>query len=193
MEPPIHIIYLPGFFITNDKLRLTALKWWKYRHVTVEFLPMKWESKETFEQKVARIDQAIDRAKGKRIVIMGESAGGSMAVCMYVRRYDDLYKVVTICGKNNHPETVGEKYYKPHPVYRAVMDQLEEALEQLPGKRMEALVSVHPLYDPVVPVHDTLLPDCKRVRLWAVGHVFVISLALTILSPFVIRAIKKRR
>lgn len=152
---------------------------------------MKWESKETYEQKIARIDQAIDRAKGKRVVIIGESAGGSMAVCMYARRPNDVAKFMTVCGKNNHPETVGERYYDRYPVYREVMGQLTEALKQLSDDQRKAFVSIHPLYDPVVPVRDTLLPGCRRVRLWSIGHALSILLALTILSPIVIRAAKR--
>ncbi len=168
-----------------------ALRLWKYRNVTVEFLPMRWESKETYEQKLARIDQAIDRAGNKRVVVIGESAGGSMAVCVYARRAADLHKVLTICGKNNSPETVGQRYFDTYPVYRAVMDGLAASLEQLDDTQRHAFVSIHPLYDHVVPVRETLLPGCRRIRLWVAGHLFVISLALTILSPVVIRAAKR--
>ena len=188
---PIHILYLPGFGQKNDTLRLKSLKLWRHANVTTELLPMRWESNETYEQKVVRIDQAIDRTKGKQIVLIGESAGGSMAVCMYARRPDDLSKVMTICGKNNHPETVGEEYYKTYPVYRTVMMELAGALDQLSDEQHESFVSIHPFYDPIVPVRDTLLPGCKRVRLWAAGHAFVISLALTVFSPIVIRAAKR--
>lgn len=188
---PIHILYLPGFNGAIDGLRLRVLKWWRYRGVTIELVPMRWENKETFEQKVARIDQAVDRARGKRVVIIGESAGGSMAVHMYARRPDDLYRVMTVCGKNAHPETVGEEYYRHFPAFRPSMELLNESVAKLSDGQRRNFVSIHPLYDGVVPVRDTLLPDCRQVRLWTIGHLLTNIAALTVLSPLVIRAAKK--
>jgi pimeloyl-ACP methyl ester carboxylesterase len=191
MAQPIHILYLPGLDDDLDKWRLRALKLWHFRKVSVELVPMTWESG-TYAQKLARIDQAIDRAKGKRIVIIGESAGGSMAVHMYARRSDDLYKVMTICGKNTHPEGVSERYYRDNPAFKTSMEHLNESLAELTSEQMKKFVSIHPIYDPTVPVRETLLNGCKEVELWLVGHLPVIGLTLTVLSPILIRAAKRK-
>src|SRR4051812_26587407 len=122
----MHILYISGLSDDLDRWRLRALKLWRFRGVSVELVPMNWRSG-TFEQKLARIDQAINRAKGKRIVIIGESAGGSMAVHTYARRADDLYKVMTICGKNTHPEGVSPHYYRDNPAFKPSMDHLNES------------------------------------------------------------------
>lgn len=185
-----HILYLSGFGDKHDAKRLRALKLWRFRNATNELVPMRWEGKETFEQKIAKIDQAIDRAAGKQIVIIGESAGGSMAVHMYARR-PELYKVMTICGKNSHPETVGEDYYRRSPAFRTSMERLNDSIDQLSDKQRQRFVSIHPFYDSVVPVRETLLPGCKRVRLWSVGHSLTIALALTIYSPLVVRTVRR--
>jgi predicted peptidase len=152
---------------------------------------MTWDTG-TFEQKLARIDRAIDRSKGKRVVIIGESAGGSMAVHMYARRPDDFYKVMTLCGKNIQPEKVDERYYMHHPAFRTSMERLNESLAQLTDKQRKRFVSIHPLYDPVVPVRETLIPGCRQVRLLAIGHFTVIILALTVLSPQLVRAARRK-
>lgn len=191
MKQPIHILYLSGFGMDHDSLRLRMLKLWRFRNVTIELVPMRWESNETFEQKLARIDQAIDRAAGKQIVIIGESAGGSMAVHMYARRSDDLYKVMGLCGKASQPETVEERYYARSPTFRVSMERLNESIGQLSEDQRKRFVSIHPLYDPTVPVSETLLPGCKRIRLWTVGHLFAITVALTIFSPLLVRAVRK--
>jgi hypothetical protein len=188
-KPPVHILYLSGLGDNYDPMRLRLLRWWRYRNVTVELVPMKWHDG-TFEQKIARIDRAIDRAKGKRVVLLGESAGGSMAVHMYARR-DDIYKVMTLCGKNTQPEKVGEHYYRNHPAFRTSMERLNDSLAQLDAEKRRRFVSIHPLYDPTVPIRETVLPGCRQVRLFAVGHLFVIFLALTIYSSIVVRAAKR--
>jgi len=187
----IHILYISGLGDNYDRLRLRCLNWWKFKNVTVELVPMRWESG-TFEQKLARIDTAINRAKGKKVVVIGESAGGSMAVHTYARRGGDVDKVMTLCGKNTHPEKVSERYYVHHPSFRESMNQLNASLDSLTDKQRSQFVSIHPLYDPTVPVDETLLPGCKSVRLWSVGHLSTILLALTILSPIIVRVARKK-
>ncbi len=186
MSKPIHIIYLSGFGSRYDHQRLRALSWWRFRNVTTELVPMRWESSEIFEQKLARIDKAVDRASGKRIVIIGESAGGSMAVHMYARRPGDLYKVMTLCGKNSHPETVGEHYYKRSPAFRTSMDQLNVSIKRLSKEQRQRFISIYPLYDSIVPVKETLLEGCRRVWLPAMGHSITIALSLTLFSGIMV-------
>lgn len=189
-QQPLHILYLSGFGDNFDSFRLRALRWWRFRNVTVELVPMKWDSG-TFEQKLARIDRAIDHAKDKRIVILGESAGGSMAVHVAARR-SDVYKVMTLCGKNSHPETVGQDYYDRSPAFQTSMDRLDESIARLSVRQREQFVSIHPFTDAVVPVKDTLLAGCRRVRLWSFGHTLTIFLGLTVLSPIIVRAARRR-
>lgn len=191
MKQPIHIIYLSGFGTKYDTYRLMLLRKWRFKNVTAELLPLRWEGNESFEQKVARIDQAIDRVKKKRIVLLGESAGGSMAVHMYARRPDDFYKVMTICGKNAHPETVGEYYYRRSPAFRTSMDRLADSTRELTKAQRQKFVSMYPFYDSVVPVKDTLLADCKKVWLFSTGHLFTIFLSLTLFSPIVVKHARK--
>lgn len=191
MRQPIHILYLSGLGDNLDRWRLRALKLWHFRNVTVELVPMSWASG-TFEQKLAKVDQAIDRAKGKRIVVIGESAGGTMAMHVYARRPDDLYKVMTICGKNTHPEGVGEQFWRNNPAFKTSLDHLNASLAELTPEQMKKFVSIHPVYDPTVPVRETLLPGCKEVELWLIGHTLVIGLALTIFSPLIIHAAKRK-
>lgn len=150
---------------------------------------MKW-NKGTFEQKMADIDRAIDRARGKRVVLIGESAGGSMVIHAYARR-DDIAKVMTICGKNTHPESVDPKYYDDSTAFETSMELLNESLDSLSAEQTSRFVSIHPLYDPLLPVHSTLLPGCRRVWLFAVGHKPAILLALTLFAPIVVRAARQ--
>ena len=191
-HPAIHIIYLSGFGGQYDNFRLWALRRWRFRDVSVELVSMKWES-ETFLQKIARVDQAIDRARGKRIVLIGESAGGSMAVHIYARRPDELYKVMTICGKNSHPETVGQEYYDRSAAFRDSMVSLDKSINELTNNQRKQFVSIYPFYDETVPVRETLLPDCRRVRLWSIGHLPTIALAITLFSPILVRMARRKK
>jgi pimeloyl-ACP methyl ester carboxylesterase len=190
-RPAIHILYLSGFGSRYDKFRLKALRLWRYKNVSIELVPMRWEGKETFEQKLVRIDRAIDRVNGKRVVIVGESAGGSMAVHIYARRPDDIQRVITICGKNSHPETVGEDYFERSPAFRTTMERLNDATKLLTKNQRHEFVSIHPMYDSVVPVRETMIAGGRCKRLWTIGHGLTIALVLTVLSPLLVRIVRK--
>lgn len=190
MSRPIHVIYIPGFGNKFDTFRSWILDRWKYKGITMQLVPMNWESG-AFDAKLRSLNQAIDAAKGKRIVLIGESAGGSMVVHSMADRPKDLFKVVTLCGKNSQPETVGQSYFDRSPAFKQSMQKLNQSIEQLSAKQCAEFVSIHPIYDPTVPVRETLLPGCRRVRLWVVGHQFTILLALTLYSPIVIRTLRR--
>lgn len=190
MSVATHIIYISGFGDGYDSVRRRLLSKWRYDGVTVELLPMSWKSDETFEQKMTRIERVIDHATGTRIVLIGESASGSMVVHAYARRSADIAKVITICGKNAQPQNVMPRYYAKYPVFRDSMDRLDESIARLDDTARRRFVSIHPLYDPVVSVRDMLLPGCREVTIWAMGHLFVIFLILTVWSGKVIREAK---
>lgn len=188
---PIHIIYIPGFGDRYDSTRRRLLKLWHFKNVAVELVPMNWTSQELFEEKLNRIYRAIDAVEDKNVVVIGESAGGSMAVHVYAERHTELFKVMTICGKNSHPETVDSRHYSKHPAFRASMDRLNESIKKLPLEARRRFVSVHPVHDKLVPVNETMLPDCKELVLPGSGHLHVILRALTIWAPRIIREVRR--
>lgn len=187
---PIHIIYIPGFGGKYDNFRLWAIKKWKYFGASAEFLPMKW-GQGTLEQKLAAIDDAIDRASDKRVVLVGESAGGSMVIHTMARRGDTIYKAMTVCGKNGHPEKVGQIFYDRSSAFKESMELIVESASALTSKQKAEFVSIHPLYDELIPREDMLLEGCRQVRLLSIGHLFSIILALTVYAPVVIFAAKR--
>lgn len=178
MSKPLHVIYIPGFGGRYDAIRLRLLRRWQRHDMTVELVSMHWTQREGLEKKLDRVAQAIERAGDKRIVLIGESAGGSVVVHLYAKYPGAFYKVMTLCGKNTRPETVAARYYEKSPDFEESMKMLNDSLAQLSDAEQARFVSIHPLYDPVVPVKDTLLPGCQEIRLWSVGHLFVIFATL---------------
>lgn len=192
MMQPIHIVYISGFGDRYDPARRLLLGWWRFKGVTVELVPMNWADKdELFETKIARIDQAIDAHRDKRVVIIGESAGGSMAMHSYANRGADVYRVLTVCGKNTTPQTVSPHLYDKYPAFKTSMDRLEGSLGNISAEACRRFISVHPVYDPVVPVNETLLPGCQELILPGRGHLSVIFRALTIWSGRIVRIINE--
>jgi hypothetical protein len=193
MNVRTHVIYIPGLGDGYDGTRRMLLSLWRYRNISVELVQMSWAVEESFEMKRQRVYDAIDsaRALNKRVVLIGESAGGSMAVNVYGARRREISRVVTLCGKNTHPETVALKLYQKNPAFRTSMNNVNESIAALDLETRQRFTSIVPLYDPVVPVHETLLADCRKVRVFAFGHLVAILLLISALSSIVVREIRR--
>jgi dienelactone hydrolase len=191
MKQPIHILYIPGLGDKNDSFRRRALGWWKYKNITAELVPMNWSTNESYSAKFERVSAAIDSVKDKKVVLVGESAGGSMAVNVYSARPNDIHRAMTLCGKNTHPENVSPTTYRNNPAFRPSMDATIQSVHRLTPEQKRAFVSITPLYDPTVPVAQTLLPGCRHVWLWTVGHVVPIVMGLTVLSWVIVREARR--
>lgn len=187
-----HIIYVPGLGDGYDPIRRFLLGFWRIYNVDVQMIPSGWSGTEPYENKVHRIQEAIANAcgHGKRVVLIGESAGGSLALNVYASEPEKVSKVLTLCGKNTGPEKVSPRYYRKNPAFREAMQEVESSILKLTKAQRGRFVSVYPLFDPTVPVAETFIPDCQKVRIWSVGHLASVFIALTLASPLVVRAAK---
>lgn len=188
MQKNIHLIYIPGLGDRYDPFRKFLLGWWHYANVSVELIPMRWESNEALTDKYARVKTALEAASPKRVVLIGESAGGSVTMAMYERYGSSLAGAMTICGKNQYAKGVSPYLYRKNPAFRDAMIEADRSVNKLSVQASKSFVSVHPSYDPVVPIKETLLPGCKEIILWSVGHFVPIIEALTISSWRLVKA-----
>ena len=186
-----HILYVPGLGDRYDPFRRFFLQLWRQCGVAAELVPMQWSDSLSYEEKMRGLDGAVTKLRGKKVILIGESAGGSAVLTMYARRPDAFYKVLTLCGKNTGATQVSPRLYKKNPAFKTSMHRAESSVRKLTLKQRQAFVSIHPLIDHVVPIKQTLIPDCQEVTLWTVGHFATIVFALTIGSWFIIRAATK--
>jgi len=85
MSQQLHIIYFPGFGDRYDTGRRLLLQCWRVFGITTEFVPMHWNSNESYKEKLARVNSAIDKAKNKRVVVIGVRIG-AVKILMRSRR-----------------------------------------------------------------------------------------------------------
>lgn len=193
MTKQLHIIYVPGFGEVYDAGRRILLNGWRIFGATTEFVPMNWNGPETYHQKLHRVNRAIDNAAGKRIVVIGESAGGSIALPIYATRHNELHKVMTICGKNSSAANVAPHFYRKHSAFADAMQHTDNVVDQLDAKQLRNLVVFYPLFDEIIPYKETALPGSRVVRLASIGHFLTISLCLTLFSGYIVRVAKDNR
>lgn len=190
MQKP-HMIYVPGFGDSYDIIRKPLFYCWRVFGVSTTFVPMNWQSNETYLDKLARITEAIDNAPSDKVILIGESAGASMVVAAHAKKYTALHKSVTICGKVNNAASVADRYYRRNAAFREAIHEADTAITTLPQLARQKFISFYPLYDEVVSLKDATLPGAGATRLFSVGHLLTIFLALTLFSGLIIKAARK--
>lgn len=191
MKQRTHIIYTPGLGDRYDPLRRACLWLWRLYGVRVTMVPMRWTSDEKYTDKRARVEKMLANATSERVVLMGESAGGSIALNMYAAHADTVAGALTLCGKNTRSDNVASRIYARNPAFRDSMLQAEISVRGLSKIQRSKFVSIVPFYDPTVPVQQTLIPDCQKMTLPAVGHLFSILAMLTLYAPIIAFRAKK--
>ena len=191
-----YILYLPGLGDHYDIGRRFLLKCWQLYGVRTQLVPMHWRDGNRFEDKLTRLGKIIEEkhAQGYKVTLIGESAGGSMALHAYAAYGEKLFRVMTVCGKNTQPQDVSPHLYRKNQSFKTSMFLVDEAISSLTKAQRQAFVSVYPFKDGTVPIRETLIPDCQHVRLWSFGHLTSIAFALTLASGLIVRvAIRKER
>ena len=187
-KPTTHLIYVPGLGDGYDTIRKRGLKLWRKKGLTVEFLPMNWRNeRETYTEKMKRLETAIDRSKADRVVLVGESAGGSIVVVAGKQFEDKVAKVITICGKNIRAERVAARLYQRNPAFKASMFAADKTAAQLKPADASRYTTFYSKLDPVIFLVDTKLPHAKLRSLPLAGHLFSILAVLFLYWPIVIR------
>ena len=168
-----HFIYIPGLGDSYDPVRQFFLKTWRLRgDVSTELVSMHWSSGESYESKVRRVQKAIGRApKDAEVVLVGESAGGAVAVAVCAATN---LRCVTVCGKNLRVSTIGDGYSSKNIALKpavAAVDKLHEAAD-LPVDRIRVLYSQ---FDQTVHPDDSKIPGAQTRRFKIPTHMLAIA------------------
>ena len=192
-NPKLHILYLSGLGDKYDPLRRFLLRFWNRHDSTIELVPSKWTNDETFEMKYARVIEAKQQvlARGDKVVLIGESAGASMALNVYAADPDEVQRVIMLCGKIVHEHAVAEQTYQRNPAFRMSMQQADENAMRLTLPQRQKITSLYAWIDGTVSRKDSLIPDCRRQLIWSVGHILTILYLLSIGSWIVLREVRR--
>jgi hypothetical protein len=183
-----YIIYIPGLGDKLDGLRHLSLKLWNIWGVKTEFVSMYWDNEKDFTPKLSRINTAILNAKkqGYTVSVIGESAGSTMAISAASKH--DLHQTILICGVNNPKMYIYPKTYKRAPAFKKSFGLMGTSFQTLDLLRVQ---TVSALTDKIVHPKNSSIAGARNHQLFSFGHVFTISLCLTILSGYIVHLIKK--
>jgi hypothetical protein len=122
--------------------------------------------KPRFEKLIQRIDEL--HAQGKKISLVGTSAGASAVISAFVLRPEKVSGVVTICGKlqGGIPEAVEAL----NPSFGESLDELAKSLKKLSPALKKRILSVYSPLDLVVPPDEAVIPGVETLETRALGH-----------------------
>ena len=162
---------------------------WNQKYgLTPSFHTMPWkDSSPHFEPKLQRFLSEIDSLtkKGKRVSLIGTSAGGSAVLNAFTLRQNDIHKVVNICGRlktgeNTHPTL--EQAGKNSASFIESVQMFEEAEKSLDYDVRKNILTVRPLYDEIVPISTMAVEGSCDLQIISVEHMLNIAVALTLYS-----------
>lgn len=187
------IIYVPGLGDTKAEGRRLALGFWRWFGATAVLHQMVWADGESFQSKLEGLLGHIDRlvADGYTVSLVGESAGASAALTAYAERSQSIHRVVFVCGKLAHADTIHPVTYQRNPAFKESMEALPDSLAKLPEESRRRIRSIAPLRDRVVPPADTRIAGADHKTIPSVGHSVSIALSLTVFSWWIVRHIKR--
>lgn len=162
-----HYIYIHGFGGSYNWLRRLALRRWKKASVRVTLVPMRWKDQvETFEQKYDRVVAEIK--PGEQTVLVGESAGGAMALLVYMHQPDAFQSVVTVCGYNHTAEDIWQQHRRAKPAFYPTVQAVDRSLSEL--VHPERVTTLYGRSDRVVVAKYSHVAGAREIQLPTRGH-----------------------
>lgn len=186
-----HVIYVPGLGDDRSYGQNLAIQIWRLFGVKPHYFPLIWKSNEDFDIKFKRLTDKIDSllTKNNKVSLVGVSAGASAVINAYAAR-QQIYSVVCICGKIQHPETIDESYFTVNPPFHKSIYRVKSSLDCLGPDKLAKIMSIHPISDPIVPIAHTIIPGAKEVEVPVRGHGFSIMFSIIFASPKITKFIK---
>lgn len=181
----LRILYIPGLGDRYDAVRRLGLLTWRRADVAVELVPMRWsDATETFSQKLDRIKAIID-ADPSPVVLVGESAGGAMAIAATNAFHAQVMATITLCGMNQGAGNVNPRLYRRNPAFRDALERADLIVPSMNDDTKQRMLVIYSSYDQTVKPKDTLIEGVRSHDLETPGHLTSILLALKLRSGLV--------
>jgi hypothetical protein len=185
-------IYVPGLGDQSPRLQATTVFLWRLHGMRGVLVPMHWAVVEPFEKKLDRLLYVIDQytREGYEVSLVGSSAGATAILNAFDQRKEKIYRLICICGKIHHPETVSSQLYAQNPAFKESIQYVQTVIRRLSVDDRARILCVLPHADTYVPVEDSRIKGTFEKVLPISGHAVSIGYALTLGSGSVLSFLK---
>ena len=169
---------------TLNRLENAAIKADSKKGFTIKHVPINWRSDETLDELIAKVNREYMHAVKEHgdVVLIGASAGGSLAVNVLAKTSDPNMSVITICSRLNEVKLawwdprnlkrmahIGTKN-ESMSFYDSVLRSTNESLPLLRTKHSQQLTVVTQRLDEVVPRRTMSVSGFKQITIRSIGH-----------------------
>ena len=187
------IFYIPGLGEKYDSYRQQALKRWSIFGVKTVLLPMNWYQGGTYDERFMQASDMIADALSnkRRVTLIGESAGASMAINLFAA-HPEVANVITIAGVNTSSAPVAQRTLRRGPAFAESKQYIDQSLDDISNQHKKHIHTVSAWSDNVVRPERSHIDGAHNHRIPSIGHLFTIFLCLTILSWYIVSLAKRQ-
>ncbi len=179
------VVYLliPGL---NDTTPLS--KWvykavgrrWSRKGMRTEICFMGWSGDEPYQKKLAELNARIEyfHTRDKAIVLVGVSAGATLALLAFAKKQSKVQGVISVCGLLRLAPGDDKKIEFFHKNWYRAAQASQVVLEQLTKVQRSRVLSVVPWRDRVIAPKRATVPGSQVLHLWSIGHITSVFWAL---------------
>ncbi|MEO5499209.1 MAG: alpha/beta fold hydrolase, partial [Candidatus Saccharimonadales bacterium] len=124
------------------------------------------------------IKRLIDTYPDERVTLVGESAGGAMAIVAMRIFEDTIENVVTLCGMNYGAGSVSPYLYKSNPAFQDVMIKADTILPTMTDAEKNQMFILYSSKDFTVRPSSSLIAGVMSHDLKIAGHMVAILTVL---------------
>lgn len=172
-----HYVYLPGLGDgLFNQIRRTMLIGWKLRSIDVSFVALNWADKD--ELHTAKYNRALMHVKqyeDRKLILIGESAGGSMAIRLFLESDTKIDDVITVCGYNHGAKYIDKRHDHVHPAFIPNVEKVDELLRTCDMGKLGSITSYYSPADGTVGFARTKLKNATLIKLPSLTHVAAIG------------------
>jgi pimeloyl-ACP methyl ester carboxylesterase len=194
MKSKLHVIYLPGIGDAGGSFQPWAVRAWQRYGVESELYSMNWADDVSWQTKFEGLLKHIDELAEKGpVALVGASAGAAAAINAYAARQDKIVGVVTICGKINNPDSIGQRYRSQNSSFVEAAYQTADSLKQVDDAHRQHILCRYAIFDQVIYTKaDSKIPGAHNRLSPTFLHAPTIGLQITLGAPSFIRFLKKQ-
>ena len=192
------VIIIPGLSGETKSLEFFTRNWRK-NGVEPIIYPIIWRDDESFDLKMKELRKFIvNLTKDKsKISIIGCSAGGSMALNIFLENPDVIDRAVNICGRIRKGNQVGFRSFEFRSRTSYAFAESEKSFENkeksLSKDQREKIMTIRPLFgDELVPSNTVGVEGSKNIRVPTIEHTLSIYMTLFVFKKRIIKFVLEK-
>lgn len=179
-----HAIIIPG--LGNDVGLISWItKSWETKGIVPHVIDAGWKTEEPLLQpKLVKAIALVDElfGMGKRVSIIGNSAGSSFAMNIFEARKEKIHKIVINCGRartGDLPWFTFDQATSSSQSFKEACVKSEKIVNELSADDKRKMLTLRPSFDEIVPASTVVIDGANDQVIPLLGHSLTIGYNLT--------------